>query len=244
MSAGSDDRRAVFGLRPGDRALVVAPHPDDETIGPGGTVARLAAEGVEVHVLCVTVRAARMYGSVSDPSVRLAEFDKACAALGVARSVIAWVDETGDLDISARQRALVDLIERHEEVSLATARPRLMLIPSAGGFHQDHQAVHRAAFAAARVQTKGLKPTPELVLGYRGVEDRWSAQNESWWAHVDTTRFWAAKEEALRAYGTQMRAEGPRSVEQIRLTDTVTGSVLDFGCAESFVPYRMAYGHS
>ncbi|MFE3329469.1 PIG-L deacetylase family protein [Streptomyces sp. NPDC059176] len=244
MNTEPHDGPAVFGLRPGDRALVVAPHPDDETIGPGGTVARMAAEGIEVHVLCVTVRAARMYGSVSDPSTRLAEFEKACTALGVTRAAIAWVDETGELDITTRGRALVDLIERHEEASLVVTRPRLMLMPSAGGFHQDHQAVHRAAFAAARVQAAGLKPTPELVLGYRGVEDRWSAQNESWWVHVDTTRFWGAKEEALRAYGSQMRAEGPRSVEQIRQVDTVAGSSLDFGCAESFVPYRMAYRQS
>lgn len=168
MTTAEQDQRPLFGLRPGDRAMVIAPHPDDETIGPGGTIARLAAEGVEVHVLCVTVRAAKMWGGASEPTVRYAEFDKACAALGVTRSTIAWVDETGELDISTRQRALVDLIERNEEVSLATVRPQALLIPSSGGFHQDHQAVHRAAFAAARVQPEGLKPTPRLVLGYRG----------------------------------------------------------------------------
>lgn len=244
MTTAEQDQRPLFGLRPGDRAMVIAPHPDDETIGPGGTIARLAAEGVEVHVLCVTVRAAKMWGGASEPTVRYAEFDKACAALGVTRSTIAWVDETGELDISTRQRALVDLIERNEEVSLATVRPQALLIPSSGGFHQDHQAVHRAAFAAARVQPEGLKPTPRLVLGYRGVEDRWSAENESWWVHVDTGRFWPAKEEALRAYGTQMRARGPRSVEQIHMIDAAAGSSLNFACAETFVPYRMAYGQS
>ncbi|MBC7975119.1 MAG: PIG-L family deacetylase, partial [Myxococcales bacterium] len=32
------------------RILVVAPHADDETLGVGGTIARRAAEGCEVHV--------------------------------------------------------------------------------------------------------------------------------------------------------------------------------------------------
>ncbi|MEV4880781.1 nucleotide sugar dehydrogenase [Streptomyces cyaneofuscatus] len=201
MTTAPGEQRGVFGLRPGDRALVISPHPDDETIGPGGTIARLAAEDVEVHVLCVTVRAAKMWGSSSEPSVRYAEFDKACAALGVASSTIAWVDETGELDISTRQRALVDLIERNEEVSLASVRPQLLLIPSAGGFHQDHQAVHRAAFAAARCSRRASSPRRASSSGTAGSEDRWSAENESWWAHVDTTRFWPAKEEALRAYG-------------------------------------------
>ena len=33
------------------KILVVAPHPDDETLGVGGTIAKLASEGHEVHVL-------------------------------------------------------------------------------------------------------------------------------------------------------------------------------------------------
>ncbi|NNC52551.1 MAG: PIG-L family deacetylase, partial [Erythrobacter sp.] len=36
------------------RVLVVAPHPDDEVLGCGGTMARLAAEGHAVHVLVAT----------------------------------------------------------------------------------------------------------------------------------------------------------------------------------------------
>ncbi|MEU2794557.1 PIG-L deacetylase family protein [Streptomyces sp. NPDC007100] len=232
---------SALGLRPGDRVLVVAPHPDDETIGPGGTLARLAAEGVEVHVLCVTVRAARMWGSTSEPSVRLQEFEKACAALGVTSGTIAWVDATGEMDICNRRRELVNLIEQHEDVSLGTVRPHALFIPSAGGYHQDHQAVHAAAFAAARVQPAGLKPTPRMVLGYRGVEDRWSSVNESWWLHVDTSAFWQAKQDALQAYGTQMRRSGPRSIEQIRGIDAATGSSWDCAYAESFVPYRLAF---
>ena len=36
------------------KILVVAPHPDDETLGVGGTIAKLASEGHEVHVLVVS----------------------------------------------------------------------------------------------------------------------------------------------------------------------------------------------
>src|SRR5258705_13735298 len=37
-----------------ERVLVIAPHADDETLGVGGTIARRAAEGHEVHVAVVT----------------------------------------------------------------------------------------------------------------------------------------------------------------------------------------------
>lgn len=50
---------SAFGLTSGQQVLVVAAHPDDETLGCGGTIARLVAHGVRVHVLAVTVRAAQ-----------------------------------------------------------------------------------------------------------------------------------------------------------------------------------------
>ncbi|MBB5159289.1 PIG-L deacetylase family protein [Saccharopolyspora phatthalungensis] len=233
---------SVLGLSAGERALVVAPHPDDETLGCGGTIARLVADGVDVHVLAVTVRAAPMWGGVSDPVVRQNEFIQACAALGVTTQAMAWIDETGDLDIAARPRALVELIEQHPTASLAILKPDALLIPAAGGFHQDHQVVHRAAFAAARVHARESKHTPSLVLGFRGVEDHWCAQEEPWRVHVNTSAHWYAKEHALRCYTSQLRGGGhPRAIENIRTTDAAAGGALGWHYAEKFVPYRLAY---
>ncbi|HEY9528957.1 MAG TPA: PIG-L family deacetylase, partial [Anaerolineales bacterium] len=36
------------------RLLVVFAHPDDESMGMGGTLARYAAEGVEIHLVCAS----------------------------------------------------------------------------------------------------------------------------------------------------------------------------------------------
>src|SRR3990167_2864362 len=36
------------------KILAVFAHPDDESFGPGGTLAKYAKEGVEVHILCAT----------------------------------------------------------------------------------------------------------------------------------------------------------------------------------------------
>jgi LmbE family N-acetylglucosaminyl deacetylase len=65
-------------------------HPDDESFGPGGTLARYAAEGAAVHVIIATDGIA---GSVEDPAhlqnhatlaqVRSAELTNAAVALGL-----------------------------------------------------------------------------------------------------------------------------------------------------------------
>jgi LmbE family N-acetylglucosaminyl deacetylase len=233
---------SVFGLTPGQQVLVVATHPDDETLGCGGTIARLVAEGVGVHVLAVTVRAAPLWSGESTPATRLREFTAACDALGVTRRAVAWIDHTGVLEIATRPRAVIELIEGHERVSLHALRPDALLIPAAGGFHQDHQVVHRAAFAAARVHGRGPQHTPPLVLGFRGVEDHWSARIEPWWCHVDTSQHWVTKENALRCYTSQLRGDGhPRRIEHIRTVDAAAGGALGWRYAESFVPYRLAY---
>jgi len=45
---------AEMPLGPGDSILVIAPHSDDETLGPGGLIHRAAMEGIPVHVLMMT----------------------------------------------------------------------------------------------------------------------------------------------------------------------------------------------
>ncbi len=233
---------SAFGLTPGQQVLVVAAHPDDETLGCGGTIARLVTDGVHVHVLAVTVRAAPLWAGQCTPTVRLREFTAACDALGVTRRAVAWVAHTGTLELATRPRAGVELIERHEQVSLHALRPDALLIPAAAGFHQDHQLVHRAAFAAARVHGRGPQHTPLRGLGFRGVEAHWSACAEPWWCHVDTSEPWASKEDALRCYASQLRDDGhPRCVDHIRMVDAAAGGALGWRYAETFVPYRLAY---
>lgn len=40
------------------KVLVIAPHPDDETLGCGGTLLKLAAQGAELHWMIVTAMTA------------------------------------------------------------------------------------------------------------------------------------------------------------------------------------------
>ncbi|WP_218002140.1 hypothetical protein [Microtetraspora malaysiensis] len=130
------------------------------------------------------------------------------------------------------------LIASGTELSLAAARPALLLIPAAGGFHQDHQAVHAACFAAARAGGEA-KPTPRFVLGYMGPEEVvWNAAAAAPTVYVDTTAHCPAKEAALAAHASQLR-EGthPRSIPAIHAIDSATGAAL----AERFIPYRLAY---
>lgn len=135
-----------IGLPQFRRVLVLAPHPDDETLGCGGTVARLADAGRHVTVAVVTDGEATR-GSAKSPAVTAAlRRDEATAAvriLGAAGpprflglpdgSVAAHVDA-----LAAAVRALV------EEVA-----PEAVFLPWFLDGHPDHRAVSDAVLAAA-----------------------------------------------------------------------------------------------
>jgi LmbE family N-acetylglucosaminyl deacetylase len=229
-----------FTLGRDDRVLVIATHPDDETLGCGGTIARLVDAGLEVAVLAVTV--GPLNHGTSDPARRGAEFTDACTALGVAAGRMGWSDDTGDLDISRSGRRLVDLLEHDTDVSLARFQPAALLIPAAGAFHQDHDAVHLAAFAAARQRPRAAGPAPRVVVGYRGIEDvSWTRVQERWPIHVNVSDHWPVKEKALRCYTSQVPETGhPRAISHIRALDRAAGGLIGVDYAETFTIYRMA----
>lgn len=205
------------GLHEGDRVLVVATHPDDETLGMGGTIATLAAAGIVVETLAIGCVTAPMYLGTSDAATRTAEYDSACDVLGVGRRHIAWIDDDRAAAPGRYLADLVALIEIGSGPSLATTRPDALFLP-AGGHHQDHQAVHRAALAAARPGGCAARPAPRLVAGYDGPEDRaWLAPGQRRPLLVDTAphgrpsaRRWTAT--PPRFGPTRIRAASRRSM--------------------------------
>ncbi len=121
-------------------ALVLAPHFDDEVLGCGGLLARLATRGARVRVLFLTDGAAAAVpdeAPADHAARRRRESSAALAALGL--------DEAAHLDLTdgALERRRDDLAEaiRREILDLT---PDLLLVPSP----LESTADHRAAFAA------------------------------------------------------------------------------------------------
>ncbi|MEU5940855.1 PIG-L deacetylase family protein [Micromonospora sp. NPDC047548] len=128
----------------GRSALVLAPHPDDETLGCGATILRKVAAGTPVTVALVTDgrnshRSAHL--TPDDLAVlRKAEMTEAAARLGLAPGSVRWggfVDGT----LSDREEELVSYLEG----LLLELRPDEVYTTSAVEPHPDHSALGRAA---------------------------------------------------------------------------------------------------
>lgn len=238
----------MFGLSHGETVLVIAPHPDDETLGCGGTIARLTTEGITVAVLavaCATIAPAlepATAATTSDPAVRRGEFNEACDVLGVGPRRLAWTDARA-ADPGADLPTLVALIESDSLVGLTALGPAAVLTPTDGSHHQDHQAVHRATRAACRPGAAGRRRTVRILLGFEGPDDRaWRPACTAGPVLVDTSEHWTTKEKALSCYPSQLRGDPhPRSLERIHAADVAAGAAIGSAAAEVFTPYRMAF---
>ncbi|MGY5120998.1 PIG-L deacetylase family protein [Streptomyces sp. 900105755] len=220
--------------------LVIAPHPDDETFGCGGTIATLAASGMDVYVELVVQHGINTGGPATAQVAanRGMEFALACGKLGVSDFHV-MIEEGDHRDTLHTQAArMVESIEYGSPLSIDRVRPQLVLLPARGAFHQDHQVVHQAAFAACRHRGAGHH-TPAVILGYECPEDSWSSQIEQATATLDVTEHYGQKQAAVACYQHQTKPDPHlRSRTAIERADAVQGAAIGVPYAESFVTYR------
>lgn len=216
------------------RALVIAPHPDDEVLGCGGTVARLTALGRVVEVVVVTRGMAPRFDVAQADKVR-EEAKRAHAILGVSQTHFldfpaAGLDQVAGADLNDAIAAIV-----------RDMRPDTLFLPFIGDLHFDHKLVFDAGMVAARPQGNGF---PERVLAYETVsETNWAAPYvaPSFQPNmfVDINGHLDTKIAAFRCFESQVRAyPNERSIETLRALAMVRGSCVSCAAAEAFTLIR------
>ena len=156
---------------PDSPILVIAPHPDDETLGVGGLIAAARQQGIDVTVAAVTDGENAYLQDLAQAqklaSLRRREQEGALARLGVpAEKMIRF--GLPDSGLAGREGALA------EWMAPLISKDTCVIAPWAGDFHPDHEACGRAAAAVARQAGASIsyyffwtwhRGTPELLDG-------------------------------------------------------------------------------
>ncbi len=217
------------------RILIVAPHPDDETLGVGGSTAKWITQGHEVTVLIVSGHLPPLYPAhVYDQTVReaLAAFE----ILGVTRYSFLKIPAT-----MVGNEPVHVLNERINAV-VRDAKPHVVLCAFPDR-HVDHRVVFESVMVATRPVASGLDI--ELVAAYETLsETHWNAPHiepnfvPNW--VVDISEFANRKLRALRCYESQIPAfPGSRSVEAVEALGRFRGTQAGFAFGEAFQIVRM-----
>jgi len=219
----------------GKRVMVVAPHPDDETLGVGGTIAKYSAQGAEVFVLMVSGHLPPLYSREAyDKTV--SEAEAAFGLLGVSQSKF--------LEIPATMIDDQPLHEVNGRISkiVNDFNPHIVFCP-----YPDRHVDHRLVFDSVMVATRpvGMGRDIEVVATYETLsETHWNAPHiepnftPNW--VIDITEQIDKKLDALQCYRSQISDfPGPRSIDAVEALAKFRGTQAGFAYGEGFHIVRM-----
>jgi LmbE family N-acetylglucosaminyl deacetylase len=220
-----------------DVCCVIAAHPDDEVLGCGGTIARLAEAGCAVHILLLADgESARDV----EPAVNITELvktrskkaEQACAVLGCASTKTTRLPDNR-LD-SVELLEIVKLVEKFVD----QYHPTIVITHHRGDVNIDHRIVHDAVLAACRPEPNHC--TKELLFFEVSSSTEWQTPDAEESFHpnyfVDITSTVQKKLKALEVYESEMReVPHPRSLKAVEALSQWRGATAGVEAAEAFV---------
>ena len=185
--------------------LCVAPHPDDESLGCGGTLALLARSGTRVGIVWVSDGGLSHPNSPSHPRAKLAalresEALQAAHALGAQQTYFQRLPDGAlplpdDDGFAAAVASAYEILERF--------KPRTLLLPWRRDPHRDHRASWIIWSTAARNHT--LQRYEYLVWAFeRAARDEWPRDDEARAFRLDISKVLGRKRAAIAAHASQI----------------------------------------
>lgn len=218
----------------GSGVLVVSPHPDDEVLGIGGSIARFADEGRDIVVAIMTRGCPPLFDQQQIDNVR-SEAREAHQILGV-RDTLFYDFPSAQLD-TVPQHELNQVLSR----LILDVAPEVVFIPFRGDVHQDHQRVFDAAMVALRPNSHKVMTS---VYAFETLsETNWNAPtitaafSPDCYVRIDD--YLDKKLRAMAAYRSQLCTyPHERSLEAVEVLARYRGATVGTRAAEAFVTIR------
>jgi len=219
-----------------EKILCVVAHPDDETFGPGATLAKHAAAGDPVSVFVLADGVGSRMGPRAGPLAlgglseavkeRHGMFRRACKILGTED---VWLYQFTDNAMdTVPLLQVVQQVERH----VKRFEPTVVYTHWSGDLNQDHRVVHDAVNIACR-------PAPgctvrKLLYFEVPCSTAWGMNfSPNYFVNVEATI--EKKIEACKEYATELREPPhPRSLAAVVRRSEFRGANVGISCAEAF----------
>ena len=212
------------------KTIVIAPHPDDEVLGVGGTLLRRKAEGARIAWLIVTAISVKAGWSEERVKQRADEIRRITEFLGF--------DDDFELKFPTTQLDRVPMSDLVAGISsvFSSFAPEEVFVPHPSDVHTDHRVV----FDAAASCTKWFRyPSVNRVLAYETLSETdfglGTDQGFRPNVFVSIEPYLDDKLRAMDIYASELgEFPFPRSHEAIRALATLRGAASGFKSAEAF----------
>lgn len=218
------------------KILIIAAHPDDETFGMGGTIAKRTFNGDIVHVLIITDGSSSQYENYKEMiKKKKDEAKKAMNILGVKK-----------IEFKTLPDMKLDTISHIEinniiEQKIEEYKPSIVYTHHWGDVNKDHRLVFQSTMVAVR-------PTP-----HQSVKEIYTYEipSSTEWnppeinnifkpnIFIDITDFFEQKIKAVNCYQTELRKyPHPRSPKSVKIYNQRSGITIGKKLAERFYLVR------
>lgn len=216
------------------KVLFIAVHPDDETLGCGGSILKHKAMGDEIYWMTVT-------NATKDHPFHFGEEfvvmrDKLVDAVSEAYGF----DETIKLDLPTQMLHTIDMkdfVVAVDEV-IKRIRPNIVYMPFRDDVHSDHRYAFEAIYSCTKSFRKPYIEQIYMIEALSETEFSPSIPSTSFVpnVYVDITEYMDRKMEIMSMYAQEVMAEPyPRSLSSIKALARVRGSRSGVMYAEAFM---------
>ncbi len=217
------------------KVLVVAPHPDDETLGVGGTIKKFTKKKIDVSILIVGGHLPPVYKEEHYKQTEK-ECKKACDILGskklfFLKKIATKFNEEPIVDFN---KSLLDVINK--------VNPEVIFIP-----FPDRHIDHKVVFKSCMVCTRPKKNSKlKMILAYETLsETHWNANyiepNFIPDVFIDISAEYKFKEKALKRYSSQIKNNKARNIDAIKGLASFRGSQNNTKYCEAFKLIRFNF---
>ena len=215
-----------------NKILVVAVHPDDETLGCGGTLLKHKDEGDEIHWLIATEIKRSDGFDNQEVLKRNGEIDKV--------EIFYNFDSVNRLNISTTKVDEISTSQLIDQISLVInkVKPNILYLPFKSDVHSDHRHIFNAVYSCTKSFRYFFIKKIYMMETLSETEFALSTKEDSFIPNVfvDISRYINKKIEAMRIYKGEMGIHPfPRSEKNIKALSSFRGATSGCECAESFM---------
>lgn len=211
-----------------NKILVVAVHPDDETLGCGGTLLKHKANGDKIHwLICTTLNKNHDYYQN-----RKKEINKVSKIFNFD-SVYNLQFETTKMD----QYNMNEIIEKISKV-INKVKPNIIYLPFMQDVHTDHKKIFEASYSCTKSFRYPFIKKIYMMETLSETDFAPSIRKDSFTPNtfVDISKYINKKIQIMKVYKSEFNKHPfPRSEKSIKALATFRGSTSGFKFAESFI---------
>ena len=204
------------------KILVIAPHPDDEVLGMGGTIKKLSPKN-NITLLIMTDGASAQYSDKKMIKVRKESCKKSSKILGIS--------EIKFLNFQDMKLDSVPQLEINQEIEkiIKKIQPKIVFTSPKNDLNRDHGVTFNSTLVATRPSSSGVKKVFSYELP--GYTKKPFSPNH----YEDITKQFVHKIKAFKMYKSEiMKFPHPRSIESIENLAVYRGIQAGIAKAESF----------